>query len=117
MGRSTWTALLLAGALSPVMHKAHAADAAAPSQPQFGGQWTEALAEGRHVATNCTSTWTDKDGKTYCFSNDGAKKSSSRTPPRICRGRRASWPPTAPSPPKRPCKHLPAPTRKPPSKQ
>ncbi len=80
--RSTWLALLCAAAASSpaLLSRAHAADAAAPSQAQFGGQCTEALAEGRHVATNCTSTWTDKDGKTYCFSNDGAKKSFLENP-------------------------------------
>jgi len=48
--------------------------------PQFGGQCTEALAEGRHVATNCTSTWTDKDGKVYCFGSDASKKSFLESP-------------------------------------
>ena len=52
----------------------------APSQTQFGGQCAEALAEGRHVLTDCTITWTDKDGKTYCFSDDGAKKSFLENP-------------------------------------
>jgi YHS domain-containing protein len=85
--RSTWRTLACAvfctgaalwmAASGPV----HAADAAAsPSAPQFGGQCTEALAEGRHVMTNCSTTWTDKDGKTYCFSSDGAKKSFLENP-------------------------------------
>jgi len=56
------------------------AAAAAPPQTEFGGQCAEALAEGKHVTTNCTTTWTDKDGKTYCFSNDGAKKSFLESP-------------------------------------
>ncbi len=60
-------------------HGVHAADATAaaiePSHAQFGGQSADALAEGRHVSTDCTHTWTDKDGKTYCFSNEAAKKS------------------------------------------
>src|SRR6185312_1062648 len=60
---------------------ARAADAAIePSHAQFGGQSADALAEGRHVSTDCTHTWTDKDGKTYCFSNDGAKKSFLENP-------------------------------------
>src|SRR5258708_6250088 len=83
MRRSTWLALLCtaAAASSPaLLTGAQAADASATSEPQFGGQCTEALAEGRHVATNGTSTWTDKDGKTYCFSNDGAKKSFLASP-------------------------------------
>src|SRR5580692_7752799 len=53
---------LLYGTLAP------AAAAAPPAQPEFDGQCVEALAEGKHVTTNCTTTWTDKDGKTYCFS-------------------------------------------------
>ena len=84
--RSTWPALLCAAAASApaVQNPAHAADAAPAAAPttatatapqtEFGGQCAEALAEGQHVTTNCTTTWTDKDGKVYCFSNDGAKK-------------------------------------------
>jgi YHS domain-containing protein len=45
------------------------------AQAQFGGQCTEGLAEGRHVTTDCTVNWTDKDGKVYCFSTEAAKKS------------------------------------------
>jgi YHS domain-containing protein len=81
--RSAWLAVLCAAAALAltVPNGGHAADAAAsPSQTQFGGQCTEALAEGRHIMTNCASTWTDKDGKTYCFSNDGAKKSFLESP-------------------------------------
>ncbi len=62
-----------------IAHDAHAA-AAPPSQAQFGGQCAEALAEGRHVMTDCTITWTDKDGKTYCFAGDDAKKSFLESP-------------------------------------
>ncbi len=79
MRRSTWLALLCAAAAAsvsaPAVHnRAHAADAAPAAQTEFGGQCVEALAESQHVSTNCTTTWTDKDGKVYCFSNDGAKK-------------------------------------------
>ena len=52
----------------------------ASAAPEFGGQCTEGLSEGRHVATNCSTTWTDKDGKTYCFSGEGAKKSFLENP-------------------------------------
>ncbi|MGA2399976.1 MAG: hypothetical protein ABSG30_18225 [Steroidobacteraceae bacterium] len=45
------------------------------SQAEFGGQCAEALAEGQHVMTNCSVTWTDKDGRLFCFSTDAAKKS------------------------------------------
>ena len=50
------------------------------SQVQFGGQCAEALAEGRHVMTKCAITWTDKDGKVYCFNSDAAKKSFLENP-------------------------------------
>jgi hypothetical protein len=50
------------------------------SPPEFGGQCAEALSEGQHVMTNCSVTWTDKDGKGYCFSNADAKKSFLQNP-------------------------------------
>src|SRR3984893_13513019 len=79
--RGAWLAVLcgIAAVAWVVPGPALAADAASAPQ-EFGGQCAEGLAEGRHVATNCTSTWTDKDGKTYCFSNDGAKKSFLENP-------------------------------------
>jgi YHS domain-containing protein len=43
------------------------------SQAQFGGQCAEGLATGRHVMTNCSVNWKDKDGKVYCFANDATK--------------------------------------------
>jgi hypothetical protein len=47
---------------------------------EFGGQCPEALSEGSHVMTDCSITWTDKDGKTYCFSNADAKRSFLKSP-------------------------------------
>src|SRR5580658_4338574 len=58
-----------------------AAAATAPgSQYQFGGQCVEGLSVGRHVMTSCALTWTDKDGKVYCFSSDSAKKAFLENP-------------------------------------
>jgi YHS domain-containing protein len=58
-----------------------AAETAAPgANIQFGGQCTEGLASSRHVMTDCSTNWTDKDGKTYCFSSDAAKKSFLENP-------------------------------------
>ena len=55
---------------------AHGADApVTQDKAQFGGQCAEGLAEGKHILTNCALTWTDKDGKSYCFSNEASKKS------------------------------------------
>jgi YHS domain-containing protein len=57
-----------------------AADGAASSQVQFGGQCAQGLAEGQHVQTNCAVTWSDKDGKVYCFSSEASKKSFLKDP-------------------------------------
>jgi hypothetical protein len=72
---------LAAGSGLPV--ETNATDAAtSPSQVQaeFGGQCATALAEGRHVVTDCKTAWTDKDGKLYCFSSDAARKSFLENP-------------------------------------
>jgi hypothetical protein len=50
------------------------------SKAEFGGQCPEALSEGQHVMTNCTVTWTGKDGKLYCFSTEAAKASFLKSP-------------------------------------
>jgi YHS domain-containing protein len=52
----------------------------ASSSVQFGGQCADGLAHGKHVMTNCTITWTDKDGKVYCFGSEEAKKSFLENP-------------------------------------
>jgi YHS domain-containing protein len=73
-----FAALLLALVL---MRPVFAADAAvSPDKAEFGGQCTEGLAEGKHVLTDCSVTWKDKDGKVYCFSNDAAKAEFLKNP-------------------------------------
>lgn len=55
--------------------------AAAPGpQPEFGGQCAEGLATGRHVMTDCSLTWTDQDGKVYCFHDAAAKTAFLKDP-------------------------------------
>ena len=81
--RNTWrTALCMAVMwLMPMSHGAFAAEAGGSvSTAQFGGQSADALALGRHAMTNCAVTWSDKDGKVYCFSSDSAKKSFLESP-------------------------------------
>jgi len=81
--RSTRAAIVCTAlaASSAMLNGTRAADApASPPAAQFGGQCAQGLAEGQHVMTNCTTTWTDKDGKTYCFSNEGAKKTFLQSP-------------------------------------
>jgi len=69
---------LLIGAL--LASPAIAADAVSPDKAEFGGQCAEGLAEGKHVATDCSVNWKDKDGKVYCFSNDAAKAAFLKSP-------------------------------------
>lgn len=81
--RSAFAAVLCTAlaVLPAMLNGTRAADApASPPAAQFGGQCAQGLAEGQHVMTNCTTTWTDKDGKTYCFSNEGAKKTFLQSP-------------------------------------
>ncbi len=57
-----------------------AADAVSPDKAEFGGQCAEGLAEGKHVMTDCSVNWADKDGKVYCFSNEAAKTAFLKNP-------------------------------------
>jgi len=62
--------VLLAGAAP-----ARTAPPVAPAaQPEFGGQCALGLAEGHSIATDCSISWTAKDGKRYCFSSEQARK-------------------------------------------
>jgi YHS domain-containing protein len=69
--------LLTLVSLAP-LRPSRAADA--PAGAEFAGQCLEGLAEGQHVATNCAVTWTDQDGKKYCFSSESAKKTFLQNP-------------------------------------
>jgi YHS domain-containing protein len=51
-----------------------------PDKAEFGGQCTEGLAEGKHVMTDCSVNWKDKDGKVYCFSSNDAKATFLKSP-------------------------------------
>jgi YHS domain-containing protein len=81
--RRTWAAaIVMASLMLSARIDLVSADepAATKSDVQFGGECTEGLAEGQHVMTKCTTRWTDKDGKTYCFSGESAKKSFLQNP-------------------------------------
>ena len=81
-GRSTFGSVALMSLVLGGFGSALGADTTPAPSPevQFGGQCTEGLAQGRHVMTNCALSWTDKDGKVYCFSSDSAKKSFLENP-------------------------------------
>src|ERR1700730_9862760 len=76
--RSTGTLAALALTVCVFLPGALRAGAAEPAagavQPEFGGQCAMGLAEGRSIATDCSDTWTARDGKRYCFSTEQAKK-------------------------------------------
>ena len=75
------TALLIGALATVAAGGAVAADnPTPPAAVQFGGQCAEGLAQGRHVVTNCAVTWTDKDGKVYCFSSESARKAFLENP-------------------------------------
>jgi hypothetical protein len=78
MKTAIWIALS-ASVAAFVSSAAFAADSL-NSKAEFGGQCPEALSEGQHVMTNCSITWTDKDGKLYCFSTAAAKTSFLKEP-------------------------------------
>ena len=44
------------------------------ANPEFEDQCVEGLAEGKHIATSCPVTWTDKDGKIYCFADESSRR-------------------------------------------
>lgn len=67
-------------AICPLAGAMAADPAASKPQAEFGGECVEGLAQGQHVSTNCAITWTDKDGKVYCFSSESSKKSFLQDP-------------------------------------
>lgn len=54
--------------------------AAATAHAQYSGQCAEGMAEGMHVATDCSINWTAKNGKEYCFGNQTAKATFLKNP-------------------------------------
>src|ERR1700704_44693 len=68
------TALAICVLLAGAVPAGAAAPAAGAAQPEFGGQCAMGLAEGRSITTDCSVTWTARDGKRYCFSSEQAKK-------------------------------------------
>jgi len=74
MTKSFWSPAMIRAIAMALLLQISVAAAAGP-QPEFGGQCTEGLAAGRHVMTDCSLTWTDKDGKVYCF-HDAASKTA-----------------------------------------
>jgi hypothetical protein len=70
--------LLIVAALATSL--AFAGGVVSPDKAEFGGQDAEGLATGRHVMTDCSINWADKDGKTYCFATDAARTAFLKDP-------------------------------------
>ena len=49
------------------------------ADPEYKNECTMGLATKKHIPTDCSVTWKSENGKTYCFGNEEAKRSSSRT--------------------------------------
>jgi hypothetical protein len=47
---------------------------------EFGGQSVDALAAGKHVPTDCSITWADRDGRVYCFKDEDSRRSFLKDP-------------------------------------
>ena len=80
MARQAFRFSLAAAAILTAHGAIGAVVAAQHSPPEFEGQCTEGLAEGEHIPSDCKITWTDKDGKTYCFRNESSKKTFLENP-------------------------------------
>jgi hypothetical protein len=77
MRRAALIAFLLAGAAQAQDHasaegywKYHMPDGAKP----FGNDDVVALAQGRHVKTDCSVPWIGGDGNTYCFKDVASRE-------------------------------------------
>jgi len=53
---------------------------AATTNVQYKGQCAEGMAVGHYTATDCSTSWTAKNGKEYCFSSAAAKAAFLKSP-------------------------------------
>lgn len=66
-------------------------------QGEFGGLCVTGLAQGQVIATTCSVKWKSKDGKTYCFQSEDAKKVFLKNPQEQLKKARAHFASLAPS--------------------
>ncbi len=77
-------AVFFAAMLAFLPH-AHAAD------PEFGGQCTMGLAQGKSHATDCSVLWLGPDDKIYCFASPSAKETFLKAPKENLSRAQAFW--------------------------
>ena len=59
--------------------------------PEFDGQCTMGLAEGRSAATDCSVLWLGPDDKIYCFASPTAKETFLKSPKENLSRAQAYW--------------------------
>jgi hypothetical protein len=60
-------------------------------EPEFGGQCTMGLAEGRVYKTDCSVLWLGPDDKIYCFATPEAKQAFLKAPKENLSRAQAFW--------------------------
>lgn len=80
--KRTISAIAMVFALLPI---AHAAD------PEYDGECTLGLSEGRHYATDCSILWLGPNDKVYCFATQGAKETFLKAPKENLSRAQAAW--------------------------
>ena len=76
---------ILFAALLALLANAYAAD------PEFDGQCTMGMAQGRKVATDCSVLWVGPNDKVYCFFNEEARQKFLQAPKENLTRAQAFW--------------------------
>jgi hypothetical protein len=76
---------LLFAALLCLSSNAYAVD------PEFNGQCTMGMAQGKKHATDCSVLWVGADDKLYCFANQAAKQKFLQAPKENLERAQAFW--------------------------
>jgi hypothetical protein len=76
---------ILFAALLALLPNAYAAD------PEFDGQCTMSMAQGRKVATDCSVLWVGPNDKVYCFFNEEARQKFLQAPKENLTRAQAFW--------------------------
>jgi hypothetical protein len=61
------------------------------SDPEFGGQCTMGMAEGKKMQTDCSVLWLGPDDKIYCFFDQTAKQRFLQSPKENLKRAQAFW--------------------------
>src|SRR3954447_10945281 len=64
---------------------------AVAGDPEFGGQCTMGMAEGRKMQTDCSVLWLGPDNKIYCFFDQAAKQKFLQSPKDNLKRAQAFW--------------------------